>query len=164
MAVAIFDPHVDGGAAPTTAANDATCDRAEEFRFVRVGIFASRGLFDGLRRVRPPSISGELPDVASHVVKAVAVWGVFADLGGRAEAAGRKIGARWIGWRTTPREKAIGTAASSVFPLRFNGQAFSLPLAIGVGLKPTDVYHRMIFKILWNLAADPVLEVVAVAK
>src|SRR5205085_12216547 len=69
MTVAIFDPHIDGSAGKTSAANDAPGRYAKKVKFTWERMVVSLECFGWLRRIRSPFIRSELPDIASHVVE-----------------------------------------------------------------------------------------------
>src|SRR5262249_38690420 len=106
--------------------------------------------------VGPVPVGGPFPDVAGHVVEAVAVGGEGCHGSGAAEAVGGavpvgKMPLPDVGPPLPPRRELVPpdialpvqAAAGRELPLRLGRQALAGPASIGGGILPGDVDHRM---------------------
>src|SRR5690625_1783755 len=115
----------------------------------------------GLRRrivmARRPEIAGPLPDIADHVVKAVAVGRKAADRGRTGKAVGQAVvhgkePLPGIGARLPIRHEllppgivgAVQAATRRKLPLRFRGQFLAGPGGVSLGILMGDLHHGMI--------------------
>src|ERR1700730_11008473 len=119
MTVAIFDPEVHGRSLKTASSNYAPGLYLEKCGSVEEPVSTCNRVFLGGCRIRFPFIHQELPNIPSHIEKAVSIGRIRADWRGSALAATAIVGSGFIRRLITPREERIQATTSRIFPFRF---------------------------------------------
>src|SRR5580692_12895725 len=107
--------------------------------------------------VRAIPVGGPLPDVASHVVEAVAVWGELGDGGDSGETIGGGIFVGEMSLEGVGHPLSIGAeffapdvglpgeaTTGGKFPFGFSGEALVGPLGVGFGVWVSDLHNGIV--------------------